>query len=601
MPNRYPLSIVATPAPRFERVRLLLQSGLAETVRGSHSVATSAETLDGYLTALVRLVLSLLLLLVCIVAPREEAQLNPIVLIVILSHLAYASASYALALRPGSTMAAYALNYHVDAVAFVLLIAITGGTDDPISYLAILLFLFAAMTASLGWGVNAGLRLTIMTAGLFSLAMLARARLSSFEGSHAFLHLSYIACLGVVTARWSGHDFTLHRRLALLRDAQTLSNPRFGVDHTIGSLLGRLREFYDAEVCLLVEKSVDEDEWRMRRCDRMCSPAAIREEVLPADLEDSLLGVPQSALVVYVRRPLFDGWLAPVRFWAEELRKDTGSTDHQVRYRPDAIESLLSRFGGWAWLSVPMYSAQQFRGRLHLVARQALGPSDARFVAQAIGNSMLAVENIRLLDQLASSAAQQERLRLARDLHDSVIQPYVGMQLGLAAVDRALRSGDASNARDEVRRLLTLTRETIDELRAGVGGLKSESSLNGNGLVPAIERHATRFAHETGIKVEVSCDGAVRLGDRLGVELFQMVVEALSNVRRHTASTRAAVHLLADNDYVRLQVENHEPSGGRSKPFTPRSIYERASALGGRITVDRRRDGRTVVEIEIPL
>jgi signal transduction histidine kinase len=520
---------------------------------------------------------------------------------VILAHLAYASVAYALALRPGITPAAHALNYYVDAGAFVLLIAFTGATDDPISYLSILLFLFAAMTASLGWGVNAGLRLTIMTAALSAVAMLARARLSSFEGSHAFLHISYITCLGVVTARWSGHDFTLRRRLALLRDAQTLSNPRFGVDHTIGSLLGRLREFYDAEVCLLIERNVDEDGWRMRRCDRVRSPAGIYEEVLPADLADALLWVPQNALTVYVRRPLFNRWLAPVRFWAEEVRKDAGSTDLQAQYRPDAIESLLSRLGGWAWLSVPVYSAQQWRGRLHLVARRALGPSDARFVAQAIGNSMLVVENIRLLDQLASSAAQHERLRLARDLHDGVIQPYVGVQLGLVAVDRALRSGHASRARDEVRRLLSRTTETIDELRASVGGLQSEARVNGNGLVRALEGHAARFSEETAIEVEVSCDAALRLGDRLGVELFQMVVEALSNVRRHTTSTRAAIYLVADKDYVRLQVENHEPAGGRSKPFTPRSIYERASALGGRVTVDRRRDGRTVVEIEIPL
>ena len=592
---------MATPAPRFERVRLLLQSGLAETVSGPRTVATSAETLDGTLTAVVRLVLSLLLLLVCVVEPREDAQSNPVILMVILAHLAYASVSYARGLRPGATRPAHALNYHVDAVAFVLLISITGGTDDPISYLSILLFLFAAMTASLGWGVGAGLRLTMMTAGLSALAMLARAGLSSFEASHAFLHVSYIACLGVVTARWSGHDFTLHRRLALLRDVQTLSNPRFGVDRTIGSLLARLRDFYDAEVCLLVEKRVDEDKWWIRRCDRARSSGAVREEAVPQDLENSLLSLPQNTLAVYVRRPLFREWVAPARLWSEEFRKDSGSSAGEMPSRPDAIESLMRRFGGWAWLSVPVYSAQQWRGRLHIVARQALGPADARFVAQAIGNSMLVVENIRLLDQLASGAAHRERLRLARDLHDSVIQPYIGMQLGLAAVDRALRFGDSSNARDEVRRLLALTSTTIDELRAGVGGLKSETDLNGNGLVPALRRHAARFADETGITVDVSCEEALRLGDRLGVELFQMAVEALSNVRRHTAARYVAIRLLADKDHARLQVENHDPSGARSTPFTPRSIYERASALGGRVTVDRRRDGRTLVDIEIPL
>ncbi len=540
-------------------------------------------------------------LLVAAVEPRQNVQLNSVIVAVILAHIAYASVAYVLVLRRGSAAAVPALNYRVDAVVFVLLISIIGGTDDALSYFAILLFLFAAMTASLGWGVGAGLRLTMITAGLFSAAMLGRARMSDFEQSHAFLHLSYIVVLGVVAARWSGHHFTLHRRLALLRDAGTLSNPRFGVDRTIGTLLERLRGFYDADVCLLVEKSAEEGGWRMRRCDPVRPTDAVHEEALPAELEDALLWVPQNAIAVYVRRPPFQWWLAPARFWSEEFRKDGPSSDDQMSYRPAAIESLLTRFGGRSWLSVPVYSGQHWHGRLHLAAGQALRPSDARFVAQVIGNSMLVIENIRLIDQLASSAAHRERLRLARDIHDSVIQPFIGMQLGLIAVQRALRSGDSFTAEDEVGRLLNLTSVTIDDLRAGVDGLKAETDLGGDGLLPALRRYAARFTEDTGIAVEVSSEETIRLGDRLGVELFQVVVEALSNVRRHTAATHAAIRFLADKDHVTLQVENQERPEGRPTSFTPRSIRERASALGGHLSVDRRRDGRTIVEVRIPL
>ncbi len=569
-------------------------------MRGRHTTPPSPETLDGNLTALVRLVLGLMTLLVAAVEPREDVQPNPVIVAVILAHIAYASVTYVLALCRGSTAATHALDYRVDAVAFVLLISITGGTDDAISYFAILLFLFAAMTASLGWGVDAGLRLTAITAGLFSVAMLGRAGTSNFEGFHAFLHLSYILVLGVVAARWSGHHFTLHRRLALLRDAGALSNPRFGVDRTISTLLERLRGFYDADVCLLVSKSAEEGGWRVRRCDRDRSIGAVHEEVLPAELEAALLWVPQNAVAVYVRPP-FRRWLVPARLWSEELRKDGRSSDDRMSYHQAAIESLLTRFGGRSWLSVPAYSGQHWHGRLHLTAGRALRASDARFVAQVIGNSMLVIENIRLLDQLASSAAHRERLRLARDIHDSVIQPFIGMQLALVAVQRALRSGDSFTAQDEVSRLLNLTSVTIDDLRAGVGGLKAETDLSGDGLFPALRGYAARFAEETGIAVEVSGEEAVPLGDRLGAELFQVAVEALSNVRRHTAATHAAIRFLADKDHVTLRVENQEPSEGRPTSFTPRSIHERASALGGHVSVDRRRDGRTIVEVRIPL
>jgi signal transduction histidine kinase len=573
---------------------------LARAIRGRHTTPPSTETLDGNLTALVRLVLGLMTLLVAAVELREDIQPDPVIVAVIVAYIAYASVAYVLVLRRRSMAATHALNYRVDAVTFVLLISITSGTDDAISNFAILLFLFAAMTASLAWGVGAGLGLTLITAGLFSVAMLGRAGMPNFEGSHAFLHLSYILGLGVVAARWSGHHFTLHRRLALLRDAGALSNPRFGVDRTITTLLERLQEFYDADVCLLVSKSAEEGRWRVRRCARDRSTGAVHEEVLPAELEDGLLWVPQNAVAVYVRPP-FRWWLVPARLWSEALRKDGRSSDDQMSYHPAAIESLLTRFGGRSWLSVPVYSGQHWHGRLHLTAGQALRASDARFVAQVIGNSMLVIENIRLLDQLASSAAHRERLRLARDIHDSVIQPFIGMQLGLVAVQRALGSGDSFTAQDEVSRLLSLTSVTINDLRAGVGGLKAETDLGGDGLLPALRRYAARFAEDTGITVEVSCEEAIRLGDRLGAELFQVAVEALSNVRRHTAATRAAIRFLADKDHVTLQVENQEPSDGRPTSFTPRSIHERASALGGHVSVDRRRDGRTIVEIRIPL
>jgi signal transduction histidine kinase len=567
---------------------------------GRHTAAISAETLDGNLTALVRLVLGLMTLLVAAVEPREDVQLDPVIVAVIVAHIAYASVAYVLVLRRSSTAATHALNYRVDAVTFVLLISITGGTDDAISYFAILLFLFAAMTASLGWGVGAGLRLTMITAGLFSVAMLGRAGMSNFEGSHAFLHLSYILGLGVVAARWSGHHFTLHRRLGLLRDAGALSNPRFGVDRTIGARLERLRGFYDAHTCLLVTKSAEGAGWRLRRCERDRSDGAVHEEVLPPELEDALLCLPRDTLAVYARQPFYRQWLGYGCSWYEERRMDGSFGNRQVSYSQTSPESLLARFGGRSWLSVPVYSGRHCLGRLHLTGGQAFDLCDAEFAFQVIQNGMLVIENIRLLDQLASGAAIRERQRLARDIHDRVIQPYIGLQLALVAVQRTLRSGNSDAAGDEVRRLLDLTAAAIDDLRADVGDLKSATGPDGKGLLPALRRYAAQFTEDTGIAVEIGGSEAVGYGDRLGAELFQMVVEALSNVRRHTVATRAAIRFLPHEDDITLQVENQEPEGKR-KAFTPGSISERATALGGHVTVDRRRDGRTIVEVRIPL
>jgi signal transduction histidine kinase len=389
----------------------------------------------------------------------------------------------------------------------------------------------------------------------------------------------------------------------LRREAGGVSNPRFGAEQMIATLLAQLREFYDAEVCLLVTNTAVESGSRLHCCERHHRDNEVREEFLSIDLENALLWLPRDVLAVYDRGRRRWWGLAPSHPKSAEWQKD-GHLDQQVTRSTAAVESLLTRFDGRSWLSVPAYFGQHWLGRLHIVSTNPLHASDAEFAQQVLETGMVVVENIRLVDQLASSAAERERQRLARDIHDSVIQPYIGLQLGLSAVQRTLKSGNSVGARKEVSRLLELTGMAIDDLRAGVGGLKSEPAAGGNNLLPALRRYASQFAQDTGIVVDVAGGDAARRRDRLDAELFQMAVEALSNVRRHTAATRAAIRLVPDDGHITLQVvqvENQEAPDVQRQTFTPVSISERAAALGGHVTVDRQRDGRTIVEIKVPL
>jgi signal transduction histidine kinase len=157
-----------------------------------------------------------------------------------------------------------------------------------------------------------------------------------------------------------------------------------------------------------------------------------------------------------------------------------------------------------------------------------------------------------------------------------------------------------ATAEAKVTQLVDLTGMTIDELRSGIRSLKSEPGHSAGDLIGALHHHATRFAEDTGIPVDIDGLDDLQCGDRLAAELFQMTLEALSNVRRHTTATRAAVRFKTDAHYVRLQVENSGPSKGRATTFVPQSLSERAAALGGYVTVDRHGNGRSLVEITIP-
>ena len=119
-------------------------------------------------------------------------------------------------------------------------------------------------------------------------------------------------------------------------------------------------------------------------------------------------------------------------------------------------------------------------------------------------------------------------------------------------------------------------------------------------MAQLVRRFASRFSEVTGIAVDVQAEEDLVVEDRLAAEAFQMVAEGLSNVRRHTQSPLARVALALRNGALRLRIENF--AGPETCPeFTPRSIAERAAALGGAATVLADVGGATVVQVEVPL
>jgi signal transduction histidine kinase len=116
----------------------------------------------------------------------------------------------------------------------------------------------------------------------------------------------------------------------------------------------------------------------------------------------------------------------------------------------------------------------------------------------------------------------------------------------------------------------------------------------------------------TGIKVDVAAYGKIKVNDRLAAELFQIVTEGLSNVRRHAFCRDARVEISCKESSLLLQIKNSRPrSGGNAdgdrdgqdgvRSFRPHSIAERAASLGGDTQVFVDDKDYTVVSIGIPL
>jgi signal transduction histidine kinase len=180
-----------------------------------------------------------------------------------------------------------------------------------------------------------------------------------------------------------------------------------------------------------------------------------------------------------------------------------------------------------------------------------------------------------------------------------MIQPYIGMQFGIQALRQRWLNGQQGVA-EEIERLATLSQEGIQSLRSYVNELEGQRTMRG-GLEQALRRFATRFAEATGISVEVSIDQSIMLNGLLAAEVFQIVSEGLSNIRRHTQAVQANVDLRRSGDTLLINLANPNSGQEAPPPFMPRSISQRADALGGQTCIQVDADASTLVRITIPL
>jgi signal transduction histidine kinase len=562
------------------------------SIRPSTPTSTPATaTVDDRIIAVMRFILALSALLITIVDPSEPDRLVAITYAALSLYTIYSAALYLLVQRFQAIQAVIRKWTHwADVAWYIVLIGLSSGTSSVFFFF----FFFAILVASFRWGFRSGLSVVVISVILFIIVGYATApKGPAFELNRFLLRPIYLLVLGYMMAYWGGYETTLKRRLALLKDVNTLANPRFGIDRTTGWLIERLRGFYHADACLLVTADSATGEYLMRRADRDDSERAVRNEPLPEKFAQRLLGLPANHAVVYSSKP---------RLWWS-IRARSRGYDVVSRARmaesPKVSQALAATLDAGSFVAVPLHYHTTVSGRLYLTAtrRDVFDDSDVDFLLQVINYFTPVIENIRLVDRLASDAAEVERRRIAHDIHDSVIQPYIGLQIGLTAVCQKLEAGD-TNAINDIKRLNEQIATVVANLRSYMHGLTSSGEYE-NILVPSVRRFAATFAETTGIAVQVEAASDMHLNDRLSAEVFQMVTEGLSNIRRHTHAMQASIILAHRDNHVVLMIED-QGINGSATPFSPRSITERATTLGGRVRIDQHEDGSTVI-VEIPL
>lgn len=257
--------------------------------------------------------------------------------------------------------------------------------------------------------------------------------------------------------------------------------------------------------------------------------------------------------------------------------------------------------------SIPLYAAGRRMGIMN-VAR-----SDWRTLAEdelslltTIGSQLgMAVERLRLLEETAERATRDERERLARELHDSVIQRLTGVALQLETADLLLEH-DPAAARTRIDRALQMARESVDEARAAIADLGAPA-LQRHRLTEAVRSLGHAFAEEHGIRVDLELEPLDR-SPAPAVEhgLYSVVREGLHNVVKHSEATRVTIRLRdREGERISLIVEDDGRGFDRARAHTAPhgyglySMRQRVRLMGGRFRLRTAPGAGTRVEVSV--
>jgi signal transduction histidine kinase len=208
----------------------------------------------------------------------------------------------------------------------------------------------------------------------------------------------------------------------------------------------------------------------------------------------------------------------------------------------------------------------------------------------------------RLAEESRFAAIVRERLKIARDLHDTLAHSMMAMLSEIRFL-RKLQLRDPAALAEELQRAETVAHEGLKEVRSAITQMRV-TAVRETGLGPALSREFERFVNRTGMIGEFDADAeAARFGDERAETLMRMTQEALRNVERHAKATRVAIRLKAVEDSgIELRIEDNGigfvPLESRPGHYGLIGLREQAEFIGANLTLESGSQG-TLVRVRL--
>jgi PAS domain S-box-containing protein len=338
--------------------------------------------------------------------------------------------------------------------------------------------------------------------------------------------------------------------------------------------------------------------------------------------------IPAVVFMAYLDRGIGEAYVSPqielmLGFTQEEWLNDPVRWYHQIhpddkgRWSTEAAQMFLSgeplrsvyrviaRCGQVIWFHCEAKMVRGENGEPWFIHGVAFDITELKQAEEALKRRE---EELRKLTASLLSIQDEERRRIARELHDGTAQNLAGLVMNLSLLLNSPAAPVDPAWQRTVSDSLSLAEQCSREVR-NMSYLLHPPLLDDLGLASALRTYVAGFSQRTRIRIDMDIPADLgRLAPEVETALFRIVQEGLANVHRHSGSRRAAVQLYLTESEVRLDIEDDglgtgfESESNASAGFgvgIP-GMRERAQQLGGRMEIDFGRDG-TRITVKLPL
>ena len=260
-------------------------------------------------------------------------------------------------------------------------------------------------------------------------------------------------------------------------------------------------------------------------------------------------------------------------------------------------------------LAIPIVCKGPFRGNLYVsekITALEFAPEDEETLVRFATAAAIAIDNAHLNQRLRTLAVAEERVRIAREIHDGMAQILAYVNTKAQAVKAYLDKDKPEQASAQLEQLASAAREVYTDAREGIMALRTRVGPD-QPLSEALQDYVERWELQSGIAGSLEIEGEIQVSATVELQLLRILQEALSNTRKHSGATQVEVRIHQERDRLIASVEDDgtgfDPSNRPREAF-PRFglaiMRERAESIGGSLDLETSPGSGTRVKIEVP-